>query len=78
MGSPVSPCVANIFMAKLEEDALKPFNAAVHLWHRYVDDVFSIVKKTQADNLLAHLNSRHPSIKFTIETERERVLPSWT
>ena len=54
MGSPVSPCVANIFMAKLEEDALEPFHAAVNLRHRYVDDVFSIVKETLADNLLPH------------------------
>ena len=45
MGSPVSPPVANLFMADLESKALRSFSGAPSVWYRYVDDVLSIVKK---------------------------------
>ena len=75
MGSPASPAIANIFMAKLEEDALKSFDGAPDVWYRYVDDVFSIVKKSLVEKLLVHLNNQHPSIVFTLEKEEEGKLP---
>ena len=75
MGSPASPAIANIFMAKLEEDALKSFDGAPDVWYRYVDDAFSIVKKSLVEKLLVHLNNQHPSIVFTLEKEEEGKLP---
>ena len=42
---------------------------------RYVDDVFSITKKTHGPKLLQHLNNQHPSIRFTEESEKEGKLP---
>ena len=75
MGSPASPAIANLFMSKLEEDALKSFDGAPTVWHRYVDDVFSIVKRRLVEKLLAHMNTRHPSITFTIEEEENGKLP---
>ena len=75
MGSPASPAIANLFMSKLEEDALKSFDGAPTVWYRYVDDVFSIVKRRLVEKLLAHMNTQHPSITFTIEEEENGKLP---
>ena len=75
MGSPVSPAVANIFMASLEERALKTFAHPPTTWHRFVDDVFSIMKKSFVQEFLTHLNNQHPSIQFTFEMEDNRKLP---
>ena len=75
MGSPASPAIANMFMNKLEQTALATFVHRPRVWLRYVDDVFSIVKKTRVEELLKHLNSQHPSIQFTVEVETENRLP---
>ena len=44
-------------------------------WHRYVDDMISVVKRNGVDDLLAHLNSRHKNIQFTVEMEEDGRLP---
>ena len=75
MGSPLSPAVANLFMAKLEEKALSTFTNAPKTWFRFVDDVFSIIRKVDVEAFLAHLNQQHPSIRFTIEKEEDGTLP---
>ena len=76
MGSPLSPCVANLFMAKLEETALA--NADLKkptCWFRFVDDVFSIIRKDAVESFLLYLNQQHPAIQFTMEVEKDRKLP---
>ena len=75
MGSPASPCVANIFIAQLEQKAIASFLSPPKLWLRFVDDVFSILKKNAVENLLEHLNSQHRSITFTVEREVDHQLP---
>ena len=75
MGSPASPCIANLFIARLESNALDSFPTSTKLWLRYVDDVFSIVKRAVVDQLLSHLNAQHPSIVFTLEIESDGKLP---
>ena len=75
MGSPVSPVVANIFMAELETKALEGFGCAPSVWYRYVDDVLSVVKRSLVQSLLDHLNGQHESITFTVEMEENGVLP---
>ena len=42
MGSPLSPAVANLFMQKLEEQALKTSEFKPNAWFRYVDDTFVV------------------------------------
>ena len=64
MGSPVSPPVANLFMADLETNELASFPGAPSVWYRYVDDVFAIVKGHLVEDLLNHLNSQHGSISL--------------
>ena len=49
MGNPLSPVLANISMANLEADVVRPFNPP--FYDRYVDDCFSLRKKDQPDVL---------------------------
>ena len=75
MGSPVSAVVANLYMEHFEQIAL---NSALHrprLWKRYVDDTLCIIGNNEVDELLLHINSIRPSIKFTVETEKDGSLP---
>ena len=75
MGSPISPVVANLFMAKLEKRALASFAYPPRSWLRFVDDVFSIVRASAVKDLLNHLNSQDPVIEFTTEEEHDGKLP---
>ena len=74
MGSPVSPCVANIFIAHLQQKALKDFPCPSKIWLRFVDDVFSIIKKDVVASFLAQLKKQHEAITFTVEKEENREL----
>lgn len=77
MGSPLSPAVANIFMESLEERALNTTALKPSMWIRYVDDTFVIWPHGDAEleRFHQHLNQQNPSIKFTMEEERENQLP---
>lgn len=73
MGNPLSPLIAEAFMSKFEMD-LKSAGRLPTVWHRYVDDVFAIVKRSDLNNILNTLNSQYTEINFTCETEREGKL----
>ncbi|GJQ78126.1 hypothetical protein Trydic_g2463 [Trypoxylus dichotomus] len=77
MGSPHLPVVANIFMESFESVALKNSHLKPKAWFRYVDDTFIISPygRNTLDSFLGHLNSQHPNIKFTIEVEKNGVIP---
>ena len=75
MGSPLGPALANIFVGYYE-NKLFASNSKTVLYQRYVDDIFSIfATETQCDQFFAVLNSLHPSLRFTVEKEKDGVLP---
>ena len=39
------------------------------VWEQFVDDVYSIVKRTHLENFFHHINNHHQNIKFTMEEE---------
>ena len=41
---------------------------------RFVDDVYSILKRTHLENVFHHINNLHQNIKFTMEEESNREL----
>ena len=45
------------------------------MWRRYVDDVFSVIKKLRIEGLLEHINSVDGNIRFILERECDRGLP---
>ena len=76
MGNPLSPLLSNLYMEFFETKLLKnilPINAR---WFRYVDDILCIwPDNLDIDSFLNILNSLVPSIKFTLEIERDGSLP---
>ena len=72
MGNPLSPVFANIFMAKLEADVVRPFNPP--FYDRYVDDCFCKKKKDEPDALFERLNRYHPNIVFTVKENPDHFL----
>ena len=77
MGSPLSPVIANLFMEEFENSVLTSYEKKPTLWIRYVDDTFVIWPhgEHELENFLRHLNNQHDSIKFTMEVEKDGVLP---
>ena len=74
MGSPLGPVLANIFVGYYE--SLIPDDQWPNLYCRYVADTFSLFcgGKAEALRFLDMLNSLHPSLVFTMETEDEGKL----
>ena len=76
MGSPLGPVLANICMCHFEERWVKKGQIRPSLWYRYVDDTFTMFEsKDTANEFLRYLNSRHESVKFTIDFEQDNEVP---
>ncbi|GJQ79245.1 hypothetical protein Trydic_g5489 [Trypoxylus dichotomus] len=75
-GAPLSPVIANLFMAHFEEGILKTAEYKSKAWLRYVDDTFVIWPhaREQLVHFLDHLNGKH-KIKFITEVEDQNQLP---
>ncbi|XP_071450589.1 uncharacterized protein [Hetaerina americana] len=77
MGSPLSPAIANFYVEGFEERALRTAPLRPKHFFRYVDDTFIVWPHgTEAlTEFLGHMNSVHPNIQFTMETEKNKRLP---
>ena len=73
MCSPVSPIVASLLMEDLEIKALTTSPCPSSLWKRYMDDTFTIIKRSHQDTFLEHINSIDHKIQFTCDDSREDV-----
>lgn len=78
MRSPLSPLLAEVFMAQYEEVILSWVLASKHVnfWYRYVGDVIICFDGTtrQFDRFLNYINSVNPRIQFTFEMEMDNRL----
>ena len=74
MGSPVSPVVANICMEVIENTAIETTQTKPKTWKRFVDDSFSIIKKTAITSFLNSLNNIDPNFSFTVELEQDNKI----
>ena len=75
MGGPPSSIVAEIYMQATETTALTTTSHPPKVWKCHVDDVFSIIRKSNLHDFFQHINSLHPKTKFTKETEENSQLP---
>ena len=75
MGSPLGPLLANVFMTSIEEN-LERQGKLPSFYRRYVDDTLTIMlNMAAASSFLDTLNLAHSSVKFTMETESNGMLP---
>jgi hypothetical protein len=74
IGNGLSSIITEVFLGdlefKMEDKSWFP-----RVWYRYVDDVFAIIKRGDADKVVEQLNKRHCAIKFTYEEENNGRLP---
>ena len=76
MDLPISPIVSKLFIEDLEVQAINTSPTPPALWKRYVDDIFTIIKKANRDSIWEHLNSIDPNIQFSSkETRRDGSMP---
>ena len=75
MGGPPSSIVAEIYMQATEMTPLTTTSHPPKVWERHVDDVFSIIRKSNLHDFFQHINGLHPKTKFTMETEDNSQLP---
>ncbi|XP_070562321.1 uncharacterized protein [Ptychodera flava] len=75
MGQKMAPSYAIIYMGDLEEKILQDAPSTPLLWHRFIDDIYSIfVANMQAITaFFKFLNSYHPTIKFTMEISKTSI-----
>ena len=75
MGSPLGPALANIFVGYCEALLFKGVNKPL-MYYRYVDETFAAFNdENECNEFLSHLNSLHPSLRFTFEKEYSPSLP---
>ena len=74
MGSPVSAVIASLYMERFEEQAITTSSYGPRIWERYVDDTFTILDRENLDDFLQHLNNQQPSIRLTMEKEKDKKL----
>ena len=77
-GSPASSPVANLFMEHLEQGALDTTSVKPKIWKQFVDDTFAIIKKSQHDVLLQHLNGQNEKSSSLRKRKKTSVFHSWT
>ena len=73
----VAPVLANIVMGHYEKEWLSNYNRVSPSYYtQHVDNIFSVFDShNEAKQFFSYLNSRHPNIKFTMETEINKIIP---
>ena len=69
MGGPASSIAAEIYMQAYERTAITTALHPPKVWEQFVDDVYSILKRTHLENFFHHINNLHQNIKFTMKKE---------
>ena len=69
MGNPASSTTAEIYMQAHERTAISTTLHPPKVWERFVDGVYSILKRMHLENFFHHINNLHQNIKFTTEEE---------
>ena len=78
MGSPLGPTLANAFLCYHEKKWLDdcPIDFKPVYYKRYVDDIFLLFRELEhAQRFKEYMNSKHRSISFTSEIEKEGSFP---
>ena len=74
IGAATSGFSADIFMERIETNALSSLTRPPKIWCRFVDDTFSILLKAIYQALFDALNIQHHRIKVTSEIQKDNKL----
>ena len=77
MGTKCAPHLANLFMASLEDKALKTWTGTEPIkWLRFLDDILMLWKgsREELDVFHQHLNNQMASIHFTMEASQDSAV----
>ena len=69
MGDPASSTTAEIYMQAHQHTATSLALHPPEVWVPFVNDVYSILKRTHLENFFQHIKNPHQNIKFTVEEE---------
>ena len=69
MGGPASSTTAEMYMQTYERTAITMALHPPKVWERFIDDLYSTLKRTHLENISHHINNLHQNIKFTMEEE---------
>lgn len=72
IGGTSSSIIADLLINHIHEEVFKKFNPKLIIY--YVDDSLCIIKRNKTTSLLQELNTLHPNIKYTIETENHNSI----
>ena len=77
MRSPLAPVLSNLFMRHNEKLWFENFQGTPPSYYKnYADDIFSVFDNTfETNEFFNNINTRHPNIKFTMETEIKKIIP---
>ena len=69
MGTRMAPTYGNLFMGKIEKQALNRATMKPYVWWRYLDDIFMIWtgNEDELKEFIDYLNNLSPTIRFTSE-----------
>ena len=75
MGTKAAPGFANCFMGDFEEQYVYPHSTQPLKYLRFLDDIFLIWQhgRESLEAFVQHMNTRMPSIKFTMEASESQV-----
>jgi hypothetical protein len=68
MGTACAPVYANIFVYMKERDVLSKFGTNIHLYRRYLDDIFGYISTDIAERFQTEMNQLHPKLVFEFQT----------
>ena len=69
MGGPASSTTAEIYMQAYERTAITTALHPPKVWERFINDVYSIFKRTYLDKSFQYINNLYQNTKFTSEEE---------
>ena len=72
MRRPISVAFSDSYVSKMEEDIFVPMKP--HFYKKYTDGTYIQRKKNELDSLFVKLNSYHPNVKLTIESNPAKFL----
>ena len=77
MRSPLAPVCLIFLWVTMKKKWLSNYDGVSPSYYkRYVDDILPVFNShNEAKGFFSYLNSRHPNVKFTMETEVNKVIP---